>query len=129
MSPAWAPGPHGMTTQTSTQDIAEAFSSHRFSETYPHFASDIRWTNIGTAPLVGREAVLAACEASLAEMEGVTTEFERFRSIVGADSVVVDSLARYTNPDGQVFVVASCDIYDFVDGALAEITSYVAEVS
>ncbi|MEJ7834296.1 MAG: nuclear transport factor 2 family protein [Nocardioides sp.] len=112
-----------------TQEIAEAFSGHRFAETYPHLAADIRWTNIGSEPEVGRDAVIAACEAALSEMSTMTTEFTKFRSIVGADSVVVDSLGRYTNPDGQVFVVASCDIYDFVDGKLAEITSHVAEVS
>lgn len=109
--------------------MAEAFSGHRFAETYAHFAADIRWTNFGSEPVVGRDAVIAACEAALAEMATMTTEFTKFRSIVGADSVVVDSLGRYTSPDGQVFVVASVDVYDFADGQLVEIASHVAEVS
>ena len=56
------------------------------------------------------------------------TEFQRFRSVVGEDSVVVDTLARYTEADGDVSVVASCDIYDFVDGRVTEIVSYTVEL-
>lgn len=42
--------------------------------------------------------------------------------------MVVDSLARYTEANGDVSIVASCDVYDFVDGRISEIVSYTAEL-
>lgn len=111
------------------EEIGHAFSSHRFAEAYPHLASNVRWELIGGSPLNGRDAVIAACEESLAYLSQATTEFRKFRSVVGPDAVVVDSLAEYVAADGQTSVVASCDIYDFVDGDVATITSYTVEVS
>jgi len=109
-------------------EIAQAFSSHRFAEAYPHLAADVRWDLVGGAPLTGRDAVIAACEESLAYLSQATTDFRKFRSVVGTDAVVVDSLAEYSAADGQTSVVASCDIYDFVNGEVATITSYTVEV-
>jgi hypothetical protein len=48
--------------------------------------------------------------------------------VVGDESVVVDSLARYTADGADTSVVASCDIYDFVDGRISEIVSYTIEL-
>ena len=69
-----------------------------------------------------------ACERTAADLAAVTTEFQRFRTVVGEDSVVVDSLARYTEADGDVSIVASCDVYDFDDGRITEIVSYTVEL-
>lgn len=41
--------------------IAEAFCSHRFSETFPHMADEIKWNIIGREELIGREAIIAHC--------------------------------------------------------------------
>jgi hypothetical protein len=41
---------------------------------------------------------------------------------------VIDSRATYVDAENTSFAVASCDIYEFVDGALAEITSYNVEL-
>jgi len=72
--------------------------------------------------------VIAACEESLAYLSQATTEFRKFRSVVGTNAVVVDSLAEYSGADGKTSVVASCDIYDFVNGEVTTITSYTVEV-
>lgn len=37
--------------------------------------------------------------------------------------------ASYADADGSVTVIASCDIYEFVDGSLSEITSYTVELA
>lgn len=110
------------------EEIGHAFSSHEFAEAYPHLALDVRWDLVGGSPLNGRDAVIAACEESLAYLSQATTDFRRFRSVVGTDVVVVDSLAEYSGADGQTSVVASCDIYDFANGEVAVITSYTVEV-
>ena len=109
-------------TDLTTEQIARAFSSHRFEVALPHLTDDIVWTLVGTDPVMGRKAVKKTCEKTADYLADVTTEFQRFRS------VVVDTLARYTEADGDVSVVASCDIYDFVDGRVTEIVSYTVEL-
>jgi ketosteroid isomerase-like protein len=112
---------------TSQQQVAEAFSAHRFGEVVGHLAEDVRWVSPGGPTVEGRGAVEAAFASTTAQLEGVTTEFPRFLTIVGTDAVVVDAVARYTGPDGT-FAVSSCDVYEFAGEALARITSYVVEV-
>jgi hypothetical protein len=109
------------------QQIAEAFSSHRFAETYDYLSPDVRWTAVGGPAFVGRDAVIATCEGSAAELASTTTTFRSFRSIVGTDAVVVDAVAEYREPDG-VSIVSSCDLYDFDEGLVVAITSYTVEL-
>jgi ketosteroid isomerase-like protein len=118
-----------VTTDLTSEKIARAFSSHRFEIALPYLADDIVWTLVGSDPLIGRKKVKKALERTAADLAAVTTEFQRFRTVVGEDSVVVDSLARYTDAGGDVSIVASCDIYDF-DGAgrITEIVSYTVEL-
>ena len=116
-------------TEESTEKIARAFSSHRFDVALPRLADDVIWTIVGSDPIVGRKKVKKAVERTAAQLAEVTTEFQRFRSVVGEDSVVVDSLARYTDAAGDVSIVASCDLYDFDgDGCITEIVSYTIEL-
>ncbi len=109
-------------------EIADAFSRHRFSATYPHLAADARWVLVGEAALEGRDAIIAACENTAAELAATTTEFTRFLSITGPDAVAVDAIGRYTDVEGHVSVVSSCDIYQFTGGLLTTITSYAVEL-
>ena len=113
---------------TEIEKVARAFSSHRFDQALTHLADDVVWTRVGDKPLIGRKAVKKACERTATELNGVTTEFQRFRTVVGEDSVVVESLGRYTGPGGDVSIVASCDVYDFDDERITEIVSYTVEL-
>jgi len=72
-------------------------------------------------------AIIAACTKSANYLNGFTTTFTRFRTIVGANTVVVDSQADYLEGT-EKSTVASCDIYDFVDAKLVSITSYAVEL-
>lgn len=118
-----------VTTDLTTEKIARAFSSHRFELALPHLADDIIWTLVGGETLIGRKKVKKAIEKTAADLSAVTTEFQRFRTVVGEESVVVDSLARYTDAGGYVSIVASCDVYDFDgDGRITEIVSYTVEL-
>ena len=113
---------------TSSQQIAEAFSGHRFSDTYDHLAADIRWVLIGGETIQGRDQVIQTCEQTAAELTETTTEFLRFLAIAGTGAVAVDAVARYVGADGTTSVVSSCDIYEFDEGVVAVITSYSAEL-
>lgn len=110
-------------------DVAQAFSRHDFPATYPHIAADVRWRLVGDREITGKDALIAACTESAGFLADVTTTFTTFRVVVGAGSVVVDSTAEYAGADGSRSVVASCDIYDFVDGLISGITSYTVELS
>ena len=113
-----------------SQRIAEAFSGHRFEETYEHLAADVRWVLPGRAPVEGRSDVVAACESASGEMaELASTEFSRFVSVAGDRVAAVDAVARYVGRDGSVSVVSSADIYEFDgEGLVTTITSYAVEL-
>jgi ketosteroid isomerase-like protein len=113
---------------TSPRQVAEAFSGHRFRDAYPALADDVRWISVGEGEIAGREAVVEACEATLAELSTGTAEFLRFVVIADGDAVAVDAVGRYVDADGGTSVVSSCDLYAFRDGAIASITSYAVEL-
>ena len=110
--------------------IAEAFSGHRFTETYDHLAADVRWVLPGQGSVEGRPAVVAACTSSATEMAQLASaEFSRFVSVAGDRVAAVDAVGRYVSPDGSVSVVSSADIYEFDgDGLVSTITSYAVEL-
>ena len=115
-------------TPQNSRDIAEAFSRHRFHETYDHLAPDVVWIGVGSASTTGKDAVIAVCETTLAELADTSTEFVRFLVVADAHAAVVDSVGRYTDALGASSVVASCDIYEFRSGLIAQITSYTVEI-
>jgi hypothetical protein len=110
--------------------IAEAFSGHRFTETYDHLAANVRWVLPGQAPIEGRDAVVAACNSSATEMAQLASvEFSRFVSVASAQVAAVDAVGRYVSPDGSVSVVSSADIYELdSEGLVSTITSYAVEL-
>jgi hypothetical protein len=109
-------------------EIAEAFSRHRFEETYASMNDDIEWLQVGETQIHGKVNVVRACEESAKYLASVRTTFTAFKVIAGQDCVVVDSRAEYEDGEHGSARVASCDIYDFVDGSLVEITSYAVEL-
>jgi ketosteroid isomerase-like protein len=113
---------------TPTQ-IAEDFSGHRFKETYDHLAPDVQWILVGGETIHGRHRVIDTCEQTVAELAGTTTEFLRFVTIADKQAVAVDTVGRYRSPDEETSIVASCDIYEFQQGAVATITSYTVELT
>lgn len=110
------------------EEIARAFSGHNFQATYAYLIDNVAWTTVGDEHLAGKDDVIGRCEQSAAYLSDVKTEFRRFRVLVGDDWVVVDSLAEYTDREAKSSIVASCDIFDFRDGMLSEITSYNIEL-
>ncbi len=109
--------------------IAEAFSRHRFSAVYDHLDEAVRWEFVGQSVLEGKAAVVARCEETLASLRDVGTEFLRFKVVGSRDTIAIDSVARYTAEDYSTADIASCDIYDFLDGKLVAITSYFVDLS
>ncbi len=107
---------------------AEAFSGHRFADAYPALADDVRWDLVGEEQLVGKQAVIDACEGTVAALGDGSTEFLRFVVVADGDRVAVDTVARYTGADGTTGTVSSCDVYEFASDRLTAIRSYAVEL-
>lgn len=109
--------------------IAEAFSSHRFVETYPYMADEIKWNIVGREVLAGREAVIATCAESAKFLETVSTTFTKLKIYRAETFIVVEGAAQFLDQENQTSSVASCDVFQFSDGRLVEITSYNVELN
>ena len=114
--------------EVTNEQIAEAFSHHDFEATYPYLTDDVRWNIVGERLVEGKEKIIAVCRESAAYLTGVTTDFVKFRTVVTDDCVVIDSVAEYTDNEEKTSRVASCDIYNFTNSKVSEITSYTVEV-
>lgn len=107
--------------------IALAFSTHRFEESLPHLAKDVRWTIVGYMVLEGADAVIRTCSETLESL--TDTDTTMLRCVVAAQDgvVAVDTMARYSGPNG-VTAVAGCDIIEFTGDRISAITSYAVQV-
>ncbi len=109
-------------------EVARAFSGHRFEEAFDRLAEDVVWNLVGEARLEGRAAVIAACRETTDELRGATVTWLRFVSTGDGDVVAVDVVGRYAEEAG-VSAVSSCDVFEFSDGMISAITSYAAELA
>ena len=109
--------------------IAEAFCSHRFVVTYPYMADEIKWNVVGVEELVGREAVIDKCDKSAKFLETVSTTITKLKVNRVEPFVVVEGAAQFQDQENQTSSVASCDVFQFSDERLVEITSYVIELN
>ena len=107
--------------------IAEAFCSHKFAETFPYMADEIKWNVIGREELIGREAVIAQCNKAVKFLETVSTTYLKLKTYRAETCVVVEGAAQFQDKDNQTSSVASCDVFQFLEGRLVEITSYVID--
>jgi len=112
----------------SIEQLAEAFSEHRFAETYDRLADDVEWRVVGGEAIAGREEVRRTCEGSAAYLASTMTLFEEFTVFAGSDFAVVNTVATYTEADGTASRVASCDIYESADDMIRRITSYSVQL-
>jgi hypothetical protein len=109
--------------------IAEAFCSYRFAVTYPYMADEIKWNIVGKDEFVGREAVIARCAAAAKFLETVSPTITKLKINRAKTCVVVEGAAQFQDQEDQTSSVASCDVFEFSDERLVEITSYVIELS
>ncbi|WP_395311577.1 nuclear transport factor 2 family protein [Mycobacterium sp. AMU20-3851] len=107
--------------------VALAFSTHRFEESLQHLAKDVRWTIVGYLVLEGADAVIRTCGETRESLADTDTEMTRCVVAAQDDVVAVDTMARYTGPDG-VTAVAGCDIFEFTGTKISAITSYAVQV-
>ena len=74
---------------------------------------------------MGREAVIARCAEAAKFLETVSTTLTKQKINRAETCVVVEGGAQFQDQEKQTSSVASCDVFQFSDGRLVEITSYV----
>jgi ketosteroid isomerase-like protein len=111
----------------SAREVAEAFSGHDFEDAFPYLSKGVIWRMPGSDGLQGRDAVVAACRATDAALTDTQVDVTRFIVVDGGDTVAVDTVTGYRDGD-ETSTVASCDIYEFRDGEVVQITSYAVEI-
>ena len=109
--------------------IAEAFCSYRFAMTYPYMADEIKWSIVGKEELAGREAVIDQCDKAAKYLETVSANITKLKINRAETFVVVEGAAQFQDQENQTSSVASCDVFQFSDERLVEITSYVVELN
>ena len=109
--------------------IAEAFCSHRFVVTYPYMADEIKWNMTGREELIGREAVIDQCNQSANFLETDSSTITKLKTYRVETCVIVEGAAQFQDQEDQTSSVASCDIFQFSDERLVEITSYIIELN
>jgi uncharacterized cupin superfamily protein len=92
-------------------------------------ADDIKWTIVGREELMGREAVIDKCDKSAKFLETVSTTLTQLKINRAETCVVVEGAAQFQDQENQTSSVASCDVFQFSEGRLVEITSYVIELN
>ncbi|MGU3501600.1 nuclear transport factor 2 family protein [Mycobacterium sp. C31M] len=107
--------------------IGLAFSTHRFEESLPHLAPNVRWTIVGYMVLEGADAVIRTCTETRESLAETDTDLQRCVVAAQGGIVAVDTLARYTGPNGAT-AVAGCDIFEFTGAQISAITSYAVQV-
>ena len=107
--------------------VGLAFSTHRFEEALPRLAKDVRWTIVGYMVLEGADAVIRTCTETRESLADTETTLDRCVVAAQGEVVAVDTLARYSGPNG-VTAVAGCDIFEFTGTQITAITSYAVQV-
>lgn len=109
--------------------IAEAFSRHRFVVIYPYMADEIKWNIVGREELMGRGAVIDRCDKSAKFLETVSITITKLKINRAETFVVVEGAAQFQDQENQTSSVASCDVFQFSDERLVAITSCVIELN
>lgn len=117
------------TLNFSIDQIAEAFCRWRFAETYPYMVNEIKWNVVGKEELVGRAAIIDRCTDAAKFIETVTANLTKLKIHRAGSWVIVEGAAQFQDQENQTSSIASCDVFQFSDGRLVEITSYVIDLS
>lgn len=106
-------------------EIAEAFSSGNFEQTYNRLANNIEWTVFGEKVLQGKEQVISECDEVREYFNSITTDFTNYNSIGNGNRIAINGHALFIREGKKVAEVNACDVYEFdEEGLITSIKSY-----
>ena len=75
-----------------------------------------------------KEKIIDRCDKSAKFLETVSATITKLKINRAETSVVVEGAAQFQDQENQTSSVARCDDFQFSDGQLVEITSYVIDL-
>lgn len=109
----------------SNLEIAEAFSSGKFEQTYNRLAENIEWTVFGEKVMQGKDQVIAECDEVKEYFNSITTDFTNYNSIGNGNRIAINGHALFIRDGKTVAEVNACDVYEFDEnGLITSIKSY-----
>ena len=108
------------------KEIAELFSSGKFSEVENYLSDDIVWNIYEEKQIItGKPAVLELMKKVGNFFGSVTTKFETFGILEEGDKVAIYGRAEFIRGSTTVNTVYSCDVYIFNPfGKIKKVHSY-----
>ena len=116
-----------MTTQHNIVDLARDAAAALDSGDVPRLTAmvtdDVRLRFASQEPLSGKEAFVAALEASLASVAGYTHEIHEAWDV--GDTVILEMTVHYRRHDGTSISLPCCNIFRYTGGQIADYRIYM----
>lgn len=107
------------------KDIAKAFSSGNFEQTYPYLSEEVTWNVVGENVFQGKSDVIANCEQTAKYFKSIQTDFKTEDLISIDNKVVIRGTGEFFKDGKRVNLITACDVYEFNDNnELETIYSY-----
>ena len=108
------------------KEIAELFSSGKFSEVENYLSEDIVWNIYEEKQIItGKQPVIEFMKKVSNYFGSVTTKFETFGVLEEGDKVAIYGRAEFIRGSTTVNTVYSCDVYIFSPfGKIKKVHSY-----
>jgi len=107
------------------QKINQAFRDNDMEAFVSYCADDITWTMVGNETVTGKQGILDFMKGMPGNCEPVLTEK---LIIAGEDSAACTGTMEMPNPDGSTYHGAFCDVYQFENGKVKTIDTYIIEL-
>jgi len=102
--------------------ISEEFVKGNLEFSNAYLADDVKWNILGNSPITGKENVLEVSKMLQLESFPVIS----IKNVVAeGDCVVVESTGKAKTKDGKPYNQTYCEVFQFNDEKLQEITTYL----
>jgi len=107
------------------EQIATAFSTGEFEQTFDFLADSAEWVVVGENRYEGKRAILQQCHQVGAYFKSFITDFMTIHVISDKNKVVVSGTAEFFRDQKRVSCISACDMYEFnTQDKIQTITSY-----
>ena len=107
------------------QKINRAFRDNDMTAFVSYCDEDIAWNMVGNATVTGKQGILDFMKGMPTNCEPVLNEK---LIIAGDNSAACTGTMEMPNPDGSTYHGAFCDVYQFANGKVKTIDTYVIEL-
>lgn len=115
-----------VTNKEIVQQVNDAFLTNNIEVFLDHCTDEISWTMVGKPALEGKDAI----RAFMGNMEGMDPpKLTLINTIAEGDLVASEGYMEMKNSDGSPYKGAFCDVYQFRDGKIIALKSYIVDLA